>query len=79
MAKQLDEFPEGLGVGRPSKYPWADWLNTKPWELEAGTDFSVELESFRMTAKAAAKSRNGTLKAAKLDDKRLVIQFVPNP
>lgn len=81
MAKQLDEFPENAGRGRPDKYDWTTWFNGKPWELEAGTDFDVNLavESFRATAKSAAKKRGGTLRAAKLDDKRIVLQFVPNP
>lgn len=76
MAKQLDEFPEGIRVGRPGKYPWDEWFNGKVWEVEAGTDFSTTPESFRMTIKSAAKSRGGSVKIAKLDEKRLVFQYV---
>lgn len=77
MATQLDEFPEGLKAGRPSKYDWDNWLNGKVWRLEAGEDFNVTPESFRATVKSAAKSRGGTVKAAKADDKTLIIQFLP--
>lgn len=76
MAKQLDEFPEGLRVGRPSKYKWDIWLNGKVWALDAGEDFDVAVESFRMTAKSAAKTRGGALKTARMGEKTLVIQFV---
>lgn len=76
MAKQLDEFPEGLRVGRPNKYDWNSWLDGKVWLLEAGTDFDVSPESFRMTAKSAAKSRGGSLKVAKMGEKSLVLQFI---
>lgn len=78
MAKQLDEFPEGLRVGRPSKYDWASWLNGKPWQVSVGEDFHTSLESFRQTVKSAAKTRGGTVKIAKLSEKSLVFQFVPN-
>lgn len=79
MAKQLDEFPDGLKVGRPDKYPWDGddgWLNGKPWEVEMGSDFFTSLESFKQTAKSAGKTRGGAVRVAKVDDKHLIIQFV---
>jgi hypothetical protein len=80
MAKQLDEFPEGLKVGRPDKYPWSGpdgWLNGKVWVLEEGSDFYVKPDSFRMTAKSAAKSRGGSLKTA-VKGSEVYLQFIKN-
>lgn len=76
MAKELDAFPEGLRVGRPGKYDWDTLLNGKIWRLEVGEDLDVKPESFRMTAKAAAKTRGGILKTAKDGDKAMIIQFI---
>lgn len=80
MAKQLEEFPEISRPGRPDKYPWDEWFNGKPWQLDSGEDFEAELkiDSFRATAKSAAKKRNGTIKTAVVNDgKSIVIQFMP--
>lgn len=80
MAKELEQFPENAGRGRPDKYPWETWFNGKPWQLDAGEDFDATLkpESFRATARSAAQKRGGKLKAAVINDgKSLVIQFFP--
>lgn len=76
MARELDAFPEDL-AGVRNKYPWDTWLNGKVWELEAGEDFVVKLDSFKGAALAAARSRNGKLRTARRGEKTLVIQFVP--
>jgi glycine cleavage system aminomethyltransferase T len=74
MARTLDAFPEGSGRG---SYPWNEWLDGKIWELEAGVDFTVKLDSFKGAALAAARTREGKLRTAKVGDKKLVIQFIP--
>jgi hypothetical protein len=80
MAKKLEQFPDVSRPGRPDKYPWDEWLDGDPWELTSGEDFQAKLkiESFRATAKSAAKKRSGTIKTAVVNDgKSLVIQFIP--
>jgi hypothetical protein len=86
MARTLDSFPDEAEQVARGRYPWSKWLDGKPWELEKGTpdevkagtkDFHVACKSFTSAAKQAARSRNGSVRAATLDD-AVVIQFVPD-
>ena len=60
MAKELDVFPGGPTRG---KYPWEDWLNGNPWELEPGEDFDIDLASMRAVASRAAKHAGKKLRS----------------
>jgi hypothetical protein len=51
MARPLKEFPKAT---RRSKYPWAEWLNGKPWMLRRGEDYETSSESMRAIASKAA-------------------------
>lgn len=58
MAKVIKELaPHAL-----RKYPWADWLDGRVWELTAGKDFDVTVESFRSTAIGKARDLGGKLR-----------------
>ena len=42
MAEPLDAMPK---LTR-SAYPWAEWLDGRPWKTTRGTDFTVSVHSF---------------------------------
>ena len=57
------------------KYPWEEWLDGRVWELTAGKDFDVTIESFRSTAIGKAGDLGGKLHTRTLPGGRLQIQF----
>lgn len=56
MARVIAEFP-GNSSGRPTKYPWNDWLNGQVWELIPGEDFHVSPSGLRSAMARQAKLR----------------------
>lgn len=40
--------------GRPSKYPWAEWMNGKTHTALAGRDFHVSRDNFRQALRQKA-------------------------
>lgn len=56
MARMLEEFPETI-ERQDGKYPWSDWANGQPWELEQGVDFNTKVTSFRQTCAKVAQRR----------------------
>lgn len=76
MARVIEEFP---ATTRQSKYPWDEWTDGQIWELEAGKDFTQQIESMRQAAAKQAKQRNLAFRTAKVTrDKKdyLVLQFL---
>lgn len=72
MARVISEFP-GNPAGRPTKYPWKDWLDGQIWELVPGEDFHVSPSGFRSAM--ARQARLAGLKArTRLVDGVLVVQ-----
>jgi len=79
MATQLNDF-SFTPAGRPSKYQWDQWANGKPWKLEAGTDFTISVESMRTAARAYAARRGLKVKTSVVDGRTaLVLQFERTP
>ena len=79
MARKLEKFPTDLLSRTTSTYPWHEWLDGDPWELEYGVDYVIKSKSLRTTAQQAARSRHGRLRCVELDDgKRMIIQFLPH-
>lgn len=82
MARMLQEFPEVI-ERQDGKYPWSEWANGKPWQLEQGVDFDTKIGSFRQTC-AKLALRRGHKKtprtAVLVEDGKtfLVVQFFPN-
>lgn len=54
MAERVDKIPPALNG---AKYPWDEWLDGSAWELIQGKDFETTINSFRTTARSAAKVR----------------------
>jgi hypothetical protein len=84
MARTLDSFPDDAEQAPRGRYPWNQWLDGNPWELEKGTpeevkagtkDFHVAPKSFTSAAKQAARTKGGTIRTAPKGD-AVVIQFV---
>jgi hypothetical protein len=76
VARRVKAFPEAV---RPTKYPWADWLDGEIWELKSGEDFDGKPTNFRSVALSQARNRGGRVKThlQKLDDgsAKMYLQF----
>lgn len=84
MARELEtfEWPTlGQRPGRAQKYPWDQWLNGKPWELEHGTDYTCKTTSILHAAKKKldAEQPPRAFKWVRTGEKTIVIQAVAAP
>lgn len=67
MARIVKELPKSKR-GRPVKYPYGQWFNTKKWALLEGEDFTVAPGSM-LAALYAAQNRLGiTITTRKVTD-----------
>ena len=64
--------------GRPSKYPWDEWLDGQARILTPGEDFDATIQSFRTLAHGVANRRGLRLRTAERQDGRFQIQAI-NP
>lgn len=77
MARPLEVFPENI-EREDGKYPWRDWTDGRPWELEQGVDFETKVSSMRQTCKKLADRRGMKLRTASRQDGDkmfLIVQF----
>tara|TARA_R100001230_G_C5544659_1_gene74241 strand:- start:84 stop:563 length:480 start_codon:yes stop_codon:yes gene_type:complete len=73
MAKVLSEFPHENAAGRPSVYPWDQWLDGQPWMLTIGEDYKTTTRQFRGAAEAAARRKGLWIRGA-VQQNGIVIQ-----
>lgn len=79
MAEQVEDFDFGPNrVGRPSKYPWAQWLNLQTWELTQGVDFHITRDMMVRSFHSAA-GRKGLKALTRMvgDNKLIVKAYIP--
>jgi hypothetical protein len=77
MARMLEQFPDVVDRG-DTKYPWSEWANGHPWELEAGKDFDTKINSFRQTCAKLAQRRSLKFRSAVRREggkELLIVQF----
>jgi hypothetical protein len=63
--------------GQASRYDWPSWTDGGIWTLRQGEDFDVDVEKFRRTVHAHAKS-HGLRSVTRLmdgDEKAIDVQF----
>ena len=60
---------------RRTSYPWNEWLDGQIWELTAGKDFEVAIETMRGTV-ISTINRRGKASRTKIDGEKLYIQAV---
>lgn len=60
--------------GRPTKYPWDEWLNGQTWQLTRGVDFTLDDSSLRAAVSSAANKRNRQARVAKVSDDVYAVQ-----
>lgn len=66
MAQVVTDFPKT--VGRPEKYPYAQWFDGQMWALEEGVDFKTSVDSLRGAINSAKKKRGITVRTASVKD-----------
>ena len=66
MATLVTEFPKT--VGRPEKYPYAQWFDGQMWALEEGVDFTTSVDSLRGAINSAKKKRKIAVRTAAVTD-----------
>lgn len=71
MAKTLRTY-KPKREPRPSKYPWAKWLDGRTWKLTKGEDFLCSLASFADLVRKTAAAR-GLDVTVYTEDKAVVI------
>jgi hypothetical protein len=85
MAQVIDKLPprERARGGRPSKYPYDEWLDGRPWVLLHGEDFRCGTRSMEGILRRQARLRHGTLETRTLREGEekigLAVQFTPFP
>jgi hypothetical protein len=75
MPATLNNWPS---TSRGSKYDWDSLFDGKIYKLVKGEDFDCDLESFRVQAYGAARSRSMFFRSSKLSDTELAIQATSN-
>lgn len=61
-------------IGRPSKYPWVEWLDGEEHILIRGRDFDLNVETMRISAlQAARKLGIDDLRTKVEDDDTLIV------
>ena len=73
MARQLNEFPQRA----KRRDDIERYLDGSPWELTQGEDFTGKPQSYVSTARELAKERGGRLRTRKVDEQKVVIQYIP--
>lgn len=64
MAKILTEMPKRIGgPGRPSEYPYDEWLDGQIRQLEPGVDFQAKPQSVVQSARTMAEKRGMKLRS----------------
>lgn len=77
MATVVDGlFDVRVRPGRPSKYPWEEWLDGRWWEIQKGVDFDRSVASMRKSVSTASKRKGGTCVTSTLGDK-IRFRFLP--
>jgi hypothetical protein len=72
MARVLSTFPAATTLQR--RYPWDEWLDGQPWELDEHEDFKCKPNTLRANAQIQAKRRGGRVRTRLLTrDGRIVI------
>ena len=61
------EMPQ-VRAGRPSKYPWDVWFDSRPRLLETGKDFTCDTAGFRSQAFNAARKRGYKIRTVRVGD-----------
>jgi hypothetical protein len=76
VAHRIDVFPDAPSQ---SVYPWDEWFDGSVWELTPGEDFVGRPATFRASAVAQAKRRDGKIRTRTLrredGNERLFLQF----
>ena len=75
MPATLNDWPS---TSRGSKYDWDSLFDGRIYKLVKGEDFDCDLESFRVQAYGAARSRSMFFRSSKLSDTELAIQATSN-
>ena len=75
MPATLNDWPS---TSRGSKYDWDSLFDGRIYKLVKGEDFDCDLESFRVQAYGAARSRSMFFRSSKLSDPELAIQATSN-
>jgi hypothetical protein len=74
VAEVVDELPGTRGrLGRPSTYPWDEWLDGRVWKLTRGEDFPSKPRYFGNMAQVSG-SRRGVKVETRVDGDDLYIR-----
>lgn len=74
MAEIIADLPTRRG--RPSKYPWDEWVDGKARVAQRGVDFDITTHAFISTLHQAAKARDGVkVRTKTIDDEQVAFQF----
>lgn len=66
MAEVVTQFPKT--VGRPEKYPYAQWFDGQMWALKEGEDFTTSVDSLRGAINSAKNKRGVQVRTASVLD-----------
>jgi len=79
MARVVDALPRSrAGGGAGPIYPWDEWLDGRVWELTAGEDFTIRIDSMRSSASSFSRKIGRTVRTRVNADKTLLfVQALP--
>ena len=73
MARNISNLPGKRESRRV--YPWKEWLNGHPWEIQYGVDFQCGMATMRTAIHQAAKAAGGSASVRKISDGVLAFEF----
>lgn len=76
MASKLSKY-EFTTRGRHDLYPWDQWMDGSIWQVERGSDFHSDPESFRTGLHQKASKHNMKVRT-QVDSTSVVFQFYQN-
>lgn len=74
VAKEFPTQSEWRSKGR--KYKWDEMTDGKPYELEAGKDFTCKPESLQTAAAGWAKNNGWVMRTAMTPERNVIVQFM---
>lgn len=63
-------------MGRPSLYPWVEWMDGSAWRITRGEDFEIAPKSMSAALYAHA-ARQGSAVRVRIDGDEVEFQFTP--
>lgn len=81
MAKRLDKMPKRTRDKHLdlSKYPWTEWCDGTPWEIERGVDFTCTMTSMTVTLHRFAEAQGLIVQTSVMSKTHLAFQFYGPP